>query len=617
MMQASPQPVDPNVVCTTSAMVPLTIRQLLIFQVPLGSRKRWVVPAFQRRYCWKSVQIKKLFGDVLRHCSLTSSCGLSKGHEMGRIVSHTQTLSNDMLIIDGQQRIATVCILISALCEFLLELIATISTQPMKTFSNNDSSSEAEFSELALLCHSILFSTATSKKCYKKDAKRCIFEPSYFDRSSFDVCINNIEPATSSDVSKRMLNTSTSECTDVDGRHFKYSSGESRAKGINSEDNIVQCKSLFHQSLREGSTWKAVAASCGDHLHIKDDGVFVTYKKIAVYVKAIVHALLDKCTVMHFSLKRGLGGLDLQLVYERLAQREALVDRGLANASPGIPMTEMDLVRNMLTSYVCSSDESVMDHRQTQLYVRHWKPIEQLAMDVSKIVNDVNDIGDDERDCSGDGTMTSTLQCLDSLVHSFVSHSNDSHERHHTYVHCGEGCGSEITMASGTTVIPHQPSLSTVMDLALINQLAHLKEGLYDDDADASGKYNVSTVPCSDPGAAFFPTYHALKVCVQQALQRKNLSPNMQQPSSLEAEAVICKLLDDLLKFGESDWRMKCLGVGGDKKHDTTSTRVASGEGNHMMNGTKLGKSVNTTPCPCMSLGTLCTDCIVKKFAKK
>ena len=82
--------------------------------------------------------------------------------------------------------------------------------------------------------------------------------------------------------------------------------------------------------------------------------------------------------------------------------------------------------------------------------------------------------------------------------------------------------------------------------------------------------------------------YKKLKQCIHNHLQKNHLPIVMKDPTK-EAEIVISTFLGDMESFGMDYWSGELR-----KKGDYGST---------------------DDTCPCYSRGTLCTNCIVKKFA--
>ena len=75
-----------------------------------GSKKRFIIPVYQRNYDWKIENCKQLFDDLVKVIKNERS-----SHFFGSIVSiRANDIDDDLLIIDGQQRITTISLLILA-----------------------------------------------------------------------------------------------------------------------------------------------------------------------------------------------------------------------------------------------------------------------------------------------------------------------------------------------------------------------------------------------------------------------------------------------------------------------------------------------------------------------
>ena len=95
--------------------------------------KQFVIPIYQRTYSWHRSQCEQLFKDILR----ISKSDSIHGHFIGSIVyfqESIQTISDvpQLLVIDGQQRLATITLLIAALAEFIEINKIEIETNPVK-----------------------------------------------------------------------------------------------------------------------------------------------------------------------------------------------------------------------------------------------------------------------------------------------------------------------------------------------------------------------------------------------------------------------------------------------------------------------------------------------------
>ena len=77
-----------------------------------GSKKRFVIPVYQRNYDWKQENCKQLFDDLVK-----VEKGGRRTHFFGSIVSVYQPSgrTTEFLVVDGQQRLTTVSLLLLAI----------------------------------------------------------------------------------------------------------------------------------------------------------------------------------------------------------------------------------------------------------------------------------------------------------------------------------------------------------------------------------------------------------------------------------------------------------------------------------------------------------------------
>lgn len=84
-----------------------------------SQEKQFVIPIYQRVYSWEKEQCKQLWDDIIK----TGGNDQMNGHFIGSIVFvHDGTYStnhNELLIIDGQQRLTTITLLFIALRNYL------------------------------------------------------------------------------------------------------------------------------------------------------------------------------------------------------------------------------------------------------------------------------------------------------------------------------------------------------------------------------------------------------------------------------------------------------------------------------------------------------------------
>lgn len=89
----------------------------------LGNGKRFSVPPYQRDYSWKAEQWEDLWNDLTE-----AAHSRHEGHYMGAVVMEEQS-DRDLVIIDGQQRIATLSVLALAIIAGL-EKLASSGVEP-------------------------------------------------------------------------------------------------------------------------------------------------------------------------------------------------------------------------------------------------------------------------------------------------------------------------------------------------------------------------------------------------------------------------------------------------------------------------------------------------------
>ena len=81
-----------------------------------GSKKRFVIPVYQRNYDWKTDNCKQLYDDLIKVIKNDR-----KSHFFGSVVSvyNPDGRNTEFLVIDGQQRLTTVSLLFLAMYNLL------------------------------------------------------------------------------------------------------------------------------------------------------------------------------------------------------------------------------------------------------------------------------------------------------------------------------------------------------------------------------------------------------------------------------------------------------------------------------------------------------------------
>lgn len=94
-----------------------------------GSKKRFIIPVYQRNYDWKLENCKQLYDDLVKVIVKNR-----KNHFFGSIVSvyEPSGRNTDFLVIDGQQRLTTVSLLLLAMYNLMREQIVVPKDDSLK-----------------------------------------------------------------------------------------------------------------------------------------------------------------------------------------------------------------------------------------------------------------------------------------------------------------------------------------------------------------------------------------------------------------------------------------------------------------------------------------------------
>lgn len=86
-------------------------------------KKKYIVPRFQREYSWTKEQVSELWNDIVANISINGNGNLvHTEYFIGSLVLVGDDKSISLQIVDGQQRLTTLTILLSALCQRFLEV---------------------------------------------------------------------------------------------------------------------------------------------------------------------------------------------------------------------------------------------------------------------------------------------------------------------------------------------------------------------------------------------------------------------------------------------------------------------------------------------------------------
>ena len=103
--------------------------ELRLIEYMEGSKKRFIIPVYQRNYDWKIENCKQLYDDLIQVIKNNS-----KTHFFGSIVSvyEPSGRNTEFLIIDGQQRLTTMSLLFLAMYNLLEEKIIISEDESLK-----------------------------------------------------------------------------------------------------------------------------------------------------------------------------------------------------------------------------------------------------------------------------------------------------------------------------------------------------------------------------------------------------------------------------------------------------------------------------------------------------
>jgi uncharacterized protein with ParB-like and HNH nuclease domain len=86
-------------------------------------KKKYIVPRFQREYSWTKEKISELWDDIVSNISINDDGTFNhQEYFIGSLVLVGDDKSISMQIVDGQQRLTTLTILLSALCQRFMEI---------------------------------------------------------------------------------------------------------------------------------------------------------------------------------------------------------------------------------------------------------------------------------------------------------------------------------------------------------------------------------------------------------------------------------------------------------------------------------------------------------------
>ena len=162
----------------------------------MNGPKQFLIPIYQRTYSWTLKECRQLWNDIIKAGKDDSI----SGHFIGSIVYIEKGLYQisaipKFLVIDGQQRLTTISLLLSALSKALEQKgsIGEINSEKIKNYYLLNKEEEGELKHKLVLTKSdkeTLFKIIDSKELSKEDAQRLVDNYKFFEEQ---IAKNDIE----------------------------------------------------------------------------------------------------------------------------------------------------------------------------------------------------------------------------------------------------------------------------------------------------------------------------------------------------------------------------------------------------------------------------------------
>jgi uncharacterized protein with ParB-like and HNH nuclease domain len=79
--------------------------------------KKYIVPRFQREFSWTQEEVLELWKDIISNIKFNNNTFINQEYFIGSLVLVGEDKSTELLIVDGQQRLTTITIFLSAIIE--------------------------------------------------------------------------------------------------------------------------------------------------------------------------------------------------------------------------------------------------------------------------------------------------------------------------------------------------------------------------------------------------------------------------------------------------------------------------------------------------------------------
>ena len=353
----------PDLICSSSDVGRMG------FSTLLGKASQFLVPMFQRRYCWNTRTWAKMLIDLIHMKTGTHSFGrILVYHSNNSATARAEARKTDqswttLTVVDGQQRFTSVMLLLAS-CRDRAEVLLEEGT----------CNEEEKASLRALVQHvqRIIFRDMNAFEAWKQ-ANPISISSSATQGCSVNRPFSSLTACGTVDERVQMSRDLSKECTMLRlvPTHFdrpcflsavlpsKHISSSRWAKYASSGSQLMQCKQFFdkvlgnrEEGIEEGNMDMEVLTALARQLRVPSCGAN------AAYLKNLVQRTLGRLTMLYFNMRE----TEVQTVFERMVPyclpfpaifrgfsssfcyySQAIKDgffKGLmANASPGVCMT--------------------------------------------------------------------------------------------------------------------------------------------------------------------------------------------------------------------------------------------------------------------------------------
>ena len=103
----------------------------------------YVIPRFQREYSWEKNNYREFLEDMIKSLEISDGIIKTSDYFIGTMLFINDSISKEIQVVDGQQRLTTITILFSALSDHFIKIgNETLSKQIFKYIMTEDDNGE-------------------------------------------------------------------------------------------------------------------------------------------------------------------------------------------------------------------------------------------------------------------------------------------------------------------------------------------------------------------------------------------------------------------------------------------------------------------------------------------